>query len=73
MKELKWRRNKEEDCWELKVNNELIIELDNSYGVWSVWLIDTDSGSYTKVCDNYDYISDAKEKGLKIAKAIIEY
>lgn len=73
MKELKWRRNKEEGGWELKVNNRITIELDNCYGVWSVWLVESDGVTSLKVGDCYDYIKDAKEKGLKIAKAIVEY
>lgn len=71
MKELKWRRN-EERGWYLEVNKEISIELDNCYGCWSVWLININD-NYVKVGDCYDHISDAKEKGLKIAKAILEY
>lgn len=72
MKELKWRRN-DERGWYLEVNKEITIELDNCFDVWSVWLVESDGVTGFKVGDYYDHISDAKEKGLKIAKAILEY
>ena len=66
MEKLKWVKNKQSDCWELKVNDTIIIQLDKCYGVWSVWL------NSLKIGDNYDLIVDAKTKGLKVAEAILE-
>lgn len=68
---LVWKRNKIEGGWELKVNDEITISLDNMYGCWSVWLEANDE--MTKIGDFYDHIADAKAKGLKVALAIIEY
>lgn len=70
--ELKWEINIITGDWELKVNNEIIIELDINKGVWSVWLTDADRQASINIGDYY-FISEAKEKGLKVAKAIIEY
>ena len=70
--ELKWEINIINGNWELKVNNEIIIELDINNGVWTVWLGDRDRQDSFKIGDYY-FISEAKEKGLKVAKAIIEY
>lgn len=59
---LKWKKN--DDTWELQVNNNIIITIDKNYGVYSIWINDA------KAVDYIDHLQDAKDQGLKIAEAI---
>lgn len=70
MNKLVWKRNKVEGDWELKVNDEITISLDNMFGCWSVWL--EANNDTIKIGDFYDHVADAKAKGLKVAQAISE-
>lgn len=72
MNKLVWKRNKVKGKWELKVNDVITIELDNVYlNSWTVYL-NIDNKIITQINGFYDYIADAKAKGLKVAQAILE-
>lgn len=71
MNKLVWKRNKIKDMWELKVNDVITISLDNIYGCWTVYLNVNDE-TIVQIGGFYDYIVDAKAKGLKVAQAILE-
>lgn len=72
MKELKWTRNEEEDSWELKVNDMITIKVCKYYDLWNVYInVFANLGANTG--KSYKTIEEAKEKGLKVAKAILEY
>lgn len=72
MKKLVWKRNKVKGQWELKVNDVITINLDNVYlNSWTVY-ININDETIVQIGGFYDYIADAKAKGLKVAQAILE-